>query len=92
MKYFVIYNILGEIISVFISSSVKDSFIEIFKIMKASFKNGDIILEIEDKCNGIVNGYNNVLECKKIFNNLANGENPKKDNTVLNLEKEKCND
>ena len=78
MKYFVIYNLFNEIIRAFISSSTERGFIEIFDVLRASFKNGDVILEIEDKCNGIVDGYNNILECKNILINLANGGNPKK--------------
>lgn len=69
--YFVVYNVFNKEISAFISSYVFDNFYEIFNRMKAGLKNGDIILEIENKCGGDIKGYNNVLQCQEIIKNLC---------------------
>ena len=74
MKYFVVYNIICQHISAFISSYNPSNFSKIFDIMKAGLKNGDVILEIEDECNGEVAGYKNIIKCQQILQNLANGE------------------
>lgn len=74
MKYWVVYNIFSKNISAYCYSEI-DNFEKLFSIMKAELKNGDIVLEIIDRCNGIVSGYKNCIQCQQIIINLANEGN-----------------
>ena len=73
MKYFVIYNVLGKNISGYIPSedNREGNFQTLFGMMRAGLKNGDVIVEIEDQCEGAVTGAKNVDECRRVLGQVA---------------------
>lgn len=72
MKYFVIYNVLGKNISGYIPSedNREGNFQTLFGMMRAGLKNGDVIVEIEDQCDGVVTGAKNVDECRRVLGQI----------------------
>ena len=72
MKYFVIYNVLGKNISGYISSESdrEKNFRTLFGMMRAGLKNGDVIVEIEDRCGGVVTGTKNADECRRVLGQI----------------------
>lgn len=72
MKYFVIYNVLGKNISGYIPSenNREKNFQALFGIMKAGMRNGDVIVEIEDQCDGVVSGSKNAEECRRVLGQI----------------------
>ena len=72
MKYFVIYNVLGKNISGYIPSedNREGNFQTLFGMMRAGLKNGDMIVEIEDQCDGIITGAKNVDECRRVLDQI----------------------
>lgn len=72
MKYFVIYNVLGKNISGYIPSedNRERNFHTLFGMMRAGLKNGDVIVEIEDQCDGIVTGAKNICECCRVLGQI----------------------
>ena len=73
MKYFVIYNVLGKNISGYIPSEDdrEGNFQTLFGMMRAGLKNGDVIVEIEDRCDGVVTGAKNVDECRRVLGQVV---------------------
>ena len=73
MKYFVIYNVLGKNISGYLPSedNREGNFQTLFGMMRAGLKNGDVIVEIEDQCDGAVTGAKNVDECRRVLGQVA---------------------
>ena len=73
MKYFVIYNVLGKNISGYIPSenNREKNFQTLFGLMKAGMRNGDMIVEIEDQCDGVVSGGKNAEECRRVLDQIA---------------------
>ena len=73
MKYFVIYNVLGKNISGYIPSedNREGNFQTLFGMMRAGLKNGDVIVEIEDQCDGVVTGAKNVVECRRVLGQVV---------------------
>lgn len=72
MKYFVIYNVLGKNISGYISSESnrEKNFQTLFGMMRAGLRNGDVIVEIEDQCDGVASGGKNAEECCRVLGKI----------------------